>query len=215
MMHKHSYIIFDLETAGLAAGTAKEPKSIIMEFAAIAIDENLKEVERLEFYIKPYGNNPLYSPQALAIHNIPVQRTKDEGITSQEAVTRIIHLFKKYSNGARKKPILVGHNIKGFDNKFMNVLFGYEKKEFEKLYELRIDTLQWAHLKHGHTDDLDNFQLSTSCAKEDIAIIGAHRAMNDVEANTKLLIKYLTDLRLDSNNIESQKIVRTRDKFYF
>jgi len=215
MKHPHSYIIFDLETSGLGPGTAKIPKNIIMEFAAIVLDENLKEVERTEFLIKPYGGNPIYQQQALDTHNIPVQRTKDEGISSKEAVLKIADLFKRYSSGARKKPVIVGHNIKGFDNKFLKVLFEFEKKEFEKIYELRIDTLQWSHIKYGHTDQMVDFKLGTTCAREDVAIIGAHRAMNDVEANTKLLIKYLTDLRLDSNNIESQKIVRTRDKFYF
>jgi DNA polymerase III alpha subunit (gram-positive type) len=41
-------IILDLETSGL---NAKEDK--IIEFAAVKIDENLNEIDRLNFFVNP------------------------------------------------------------------------------------------------------------------------------------------------------------------
>ena len=215
MTHPHYFCVYDIETSGLSPGKPEEIKSMIMEFAAIILDPNLVEVERVSYYIKPYTENPIYSPQALAVHNIPVEKTIEEGIELANFVNNVVNLFKKYSGGARKKMVISGHNIIKFDNSFMKVAFELYKKQFEDLYEFEIDTLIFSHLKYGHKDDMLNFKLGTACSKEDISIIGAHRAMKDVEANTKLLIKYLTDLRSDSSSVIEDKEEGSRAEFYF
>lgn len=214
MLHKFNYIVFDTETSGLSPGTIKSPKAIIMEFACIVLDHELKEVERMEFYIKPYIENPEYSQKALDTHNIPINRTIDKGIESKEAIKKIMDLFKKYSGGMRKKPIISGHNL-DFDNKFMNMFFALHKKEWRKIYEFDLDTINLARVKYGWKESHLNFQLGTCCAYEDIALNDAHRAMNDVEANTKLLIKYLTDLRSDSRNMSQSEREKKRETFKF
>ena len=70
-------IVFDLETTGLpkAEGSDLDMQPRIIEFGAIKVDDNLEEVDRLEFFCNP-GHE--LDPQIIKITNITDDMLKDK-----------------------------------------------------------------------------------------------------------------------------------------
>lgn len=209
MIFQQNFLIYDIETGGFSA-----TKNPIMEFAMIALNHNLEEKERLEFFVKPY-DDLIIEVGALKANGIPIQKVSDEGIDIKEVVQKIEFFIKKYTNkGIGKKPVLIGHNIKKFDNKFLTFVFKKFEKDFESYFSNFIDTMEWGRWKYGYKEILANFKLGTCCAKEDISIPNAHRAMNDTEANTKLFINYMNSLRSGVLGVR-EEVKNSRSNFYF
>ena len=95
-------IFFDTETTGLlmpdASDIALQPH--IIEFAAIKSDENLEEVSRIEFFVKP----PI---------SIPAEVTKITGLTDEHVkdaeplISRMVEIQEFFLG----EKILVAHNV--------------------------------------------------------------------------------------------------------
>ena len=70
-------IVFDLETTGLpkAEGSDLDMQPRIIEFGAIKVDDDLEEVDRLEFFCNP-GHE--LDPQIIKITNITDDMLKDK-----------------------------------------------------------------------------------------------------------------------------------------
>lgn len=142
--------------------------------------------------------------QALDANGIKMSDVMAKGIDANQLYKDLVKIFKENKSGRFAKPVLVGHNIGSFDNAFIEVIFDlYEPKRgyrdqsnlwnyVDSYFE---DTLAIARKKWGHLNELENFQLGTVAEKLGIEHSNAHRALNDVEANTKIFIQFTKDLR--------------------
>lgn len=134
-----------------------------------------------------------YNPQALKVTHMSSEMLFEEGKEIDVVVEEIKALIDKFTIG-NNKPILAGHNIKKFDNAFLEKLL--RRKGYD-LYHLindtqMIDTLEWARLKWF---DAASHALGVCCNAVGLTLKEAHRALPDTEANAQLLIKMLKGLR--------------------
>jgi DNA polymerase III alpha subunit (gram-positive type) len=153
----------------------------------VSIEEtDLKPLARLLF-------DKCYNPGAFAATGINRQMLLDEGVDRKIAFEKIESFFLKHTKG-NSKPILSGHNIRKFDNPFMEKFFALYKKDFNSFINATqmIDTLEWARLKWFN---MSSFALGVVANEVGITLKGAHRAIHDTRANAKLFIKMLSHLR--------------------
>jgi len=111
---------WDVETAGL--DFSRHP---ILQFAAI-IEINGREVERLNWLIKPYDWANC-DPIALEINNVKniFDKTPDIFITQKEFYDLLIKTLGKYINkfDTTDKFYMIGYNSHAFDAQFLRALF--------------------------------------------------------------------------------------------
>ena len=136
--------------------------------------------------------NSCYNPQALEATHMSIDLLLKEGIPWQEAGVKIQELIKSHTVGTYK-PIIAGHNIKGFDIPFMEKLFFDCGFDFLKLVNpFVIDTLEWARLRWF---SLSSFSLGVCSNELGLTLKEAHRALPDTIANANFLIKLLKSMR--------------------
>lgn len=136
--------------------------------------------------------NSCYNPQALEATHIGIDLLLNEGIPYQDACQSIKELISKHTIGTYK-PIIAGHNIKGFDIPFMEKLFTDCGFDFLKLVNnFMIDTLEWARLRWF---SLASFSLGVCSNELGLTLKEAHRALPDTIANAKFLVKMLESMR--------------------
>jgi DNA polymerase III alpha subunit (gram-positive type) len=151
--------------------------------------------------------NNAYNKEALEITNISIDQLESEGLEQQDVFAQVVKFIEKHTHG-NSKPVLAGHNIgflpnhtykgkpkeaNGFDNKFMDHWFNLNDADFFSMVnEMFIDTLTFSHLMWSESS---SYNLSTTCAMMDVTLKNAHRAIADVEANAKMLIKMLKQFR--------------------
>lgn len=205
------FICYDLETGGL-----DEHKNPITEIALIVYDaETLKEVDRFESLIKPYDNLTL-EPKALEVTGITKEMLK-QGEQIEDIVEVLIAIFETYTKGSSKfklKPILVGHNIQEFDNKFLEYAFERQEKNLYDYIGGSQDTLNLGRARW--VGQQKKFNLTSCCKSAGVEVVDAHRAINDVEANKELHINFINAMRSNSNQesgTESQESPRVQFKF--
>lgn len=209
MKHLFNYFVMDLETGGFS-----EKQNPIVEVAVIVLDSLFEEVERRSFLVRNY-NNLVYTEGAYQTHHIGEDQIEAEGISSKEAVKIISDLAVKYKE-SRQKPVLVGHNFVGFDDRFLSYLFKFEKSDFNILFDSTIlDTLMLMRMKYGYDDIMPAFNLMSCCTRLDIPLIEAHRAMPDTEASAELFRRIMTDFRFGGNGSEKEVGTRFRSGFKF
>ena len=102
-------IVFDLETTGLpkAEGSALDIQPRIIEFGAIKLDDDLKEVDRIEFFCNP--GHPL-DPIITKITGITDDELKDE--------KPFVAHFQQVCEFFLGEATLVAHNLP-FDRKIL------------------------------------------------------------------------------------------------
>ena len=167
-------------------------------------DSDFKDIARLYFDFT-------YNPQALEITGIPRELLVKEGLSHKDAYTDITELIKRHTVG-NSKPVIAGHNIKKFDNPFMDLLFERNKGSFEKsINSFQIDTLEWARMKWF---EMPNFSLGTCANEVGLTLKEAHRALPDTVANAKFLIKILGNLR-GNGTAEETAYIRKKYNFNF
>lgn len=199
--------VYDLETGGL-----KPKVNAITELAIVVVDlKNLEILEEYSSMIKPYSENLTYEEVALNITKISMEDIKG-GKESQEVVDEILALSKKYTVG-NNKPILVGHNIKDFDNLFFGEFMEQHKKDLYKVFNVDdcIDTLKEAHKKWS---ELANYSLGTVAHELGLTLKEAHRALPDTIANAKVFIELMKLLRGFGDKKE-EEYVRRKYNFNF
>src|SRR5690554_1161596 len=212
---RQNYIVYDLETGGFDC-----KRVAITEIALIAIDGfTLEETERYTTFIKPYSVTEIsedgvktekkleYDSQALQVTGITMDMIMS-GKESKDVVREVSDFMKRHGTGARKKPILCGHNIIDFDNPFLQVLFKSQKKELEKFINPKhyIDTMWWSRMKTPKDkDQYGTHKLSDACSRQGIELVDAHRAMNDTAANSRLVVSYLKSLRGEGVVVEQEE----------
>lgn len=165
---------------------------------------DFNEVTRIYF-------NRCYNPVALEITHMSIDLMLKEGVPYEEAFKQIDALIARHTIG-NNKPIMAGHNIKGFDNPFMVKIFSDNKADFLKVINaFMIDTLEWVRLLWT---DLPSFSLGVCANALGLTLKEAHRALPDTIANAKVLQAIL--LRMRSNGTgEEEEYVREKYKFNF
>lgn len=192
-MQKSKYIVFDCETGGL-----DETKNPITQYAAMILDGgNLKEIDRWETFVKPYGD--------LTIEQESLDRTMvtmseiNAGLNHKDFIETAIEFWEshriKSKNREMGRLVPVGHNVT-FDIRFLNWVLNFNKKPLltEWMYPNFIDTYSLAKLAFVVKGD-EKINLGASCQYAKIKLTDAHGAMNDVEATADLLRWYMKKLR--------------------
>jgi DNA polymerase III alpha subunit (gram-positive type) len=151
--------------------------------------------------------NKCYNPGAFEATGINRQMLINEGVHRDEAFEKVQAFFLKHTDG-NSKPILSGHNIRKFDNPFMEKFFALYKKDFNNFINQTqlIDTLEWARLKWFN---MPSYALGVVANEVGITLKDAHRAINDTRGNAKLFIKIIQSLRGQG----TQKSTYKRRKF--
>ncbi len=165
-------------------------------------ESNLKDIVDLYF-------DKAYNPQALEVTHISRQMLQDEGVDFVDAFLLVSNFIKKHTIG-NSKPILSGHNIKGFDNEFFEKFFKENGQDLNKVINQTqmIDTLEWARLRWF---EMPSYSLGVCANEVGLTLKNAHRALPDTIANAKFLIKMLQSLRGEGQQSSKYK----RRKFNF
>lgn len=198
-----SYLICDFETGGFSSR-----KNLALEFAGIWVDStDFHEIGRYEALILPFSENLTIEPKALEANGIQLEDLADNGVEVSEVVSNIIRLTQESNKGKMrgKKTILVGQNIT-FDIGFFQQIFKHTKQDISKYFSGQedfygnfqpryFDTMDIGRSKYAQDEQKTAFSLKDLCQYEQVDLIDAHRAMNDVEATKELFIKYMLALR--------------------
>ena len=152
-----------------------------------------------------------YNPQALNVTHMTREMLVEQGIELADATQQAIDFIKKYTIG-NAKPILAGHNIKKFDNAFLEKMF---ETAGQNLYKMicdtqMIDTLEWARLRWF---EAPSYALGVCANAVGVELKEAHRALPDTEANAEFLIKMFKGLRGEGS--QESTYVRRKFKFNF
>lgn len=164
--------------------------------------DKYKDIAKLYF-------DKTYNPQALKVTHMTSEMLFEEGKDIDVVVEEIKELIDKYTIG-NNKPILAGHNIKKFDNAFLEKLLSRKGYELSSLIcpTQMIDTLEWARLKWF---EAASYSLGVCCNAVGLTLKEAHRALPDTEANAQLLIEMIKGLRGHG----SSETKYERRKFHF
>lgn len=186
--NKSYYCVIDTETGGLHP--AHNP---ICEISFIILNNKLEEVDRYSAINKNY-NDLKYSQEALDIHGISMKEI-NAGITIQDSLKSVNGILSKYSKG-KDKVILVGHNME-YDYKMLKYAFEFCKMDIHKYTIPQYQcTMRMSHMAWGYDDKLmDNFKLSTCCAKIGAPIAESHRGLPDVISTVHLFKYHVMSLR--------------------
>lgn len=192
-MIKSNYIVFDCETGGL-----DPKKNPITQYAAVILDgSTLKELDRFETFVKPYGDLTI-EKQALDSTMVKMSDV-NSGMNLKNFVSTAIEFWESHRVKCRIKEmgrlVPVGHNVT-FDISFINHALKLENKKSmnEWMFPNFIDTWGLAKLAWCVTKD-EKTNLTASCEKAGIRLTDAHGAMNDVEATCELLRWFQRQLR--------------------
>lgn len=200
------YLVYDLETTGLNA-----KNNLVCEIACCPIDKNLNDLKEFDSgIIKPYDDRKI-EQRALEANGITMSQLEN-GRDSKIVIEELIKYLKSFKKTS-PKIILVGHNIKKFDNPFLEDFFKFHKKDLWKFVsdKIEVDTMWWSRMER--VESL-NYKLGTSCENRGIELTDAHRALSDTRANRELLKSYLRGLR--GEGVKSSKTeLRKRPKFQF
>ena len=164
-------------------------------------DNNLGDISKLYF-------DKTYNPAAMNVTHM-TREMLEGGVNLQDAIKGCADFISKYTIG-NAKPILAGHNIKKFDNPFLEKAF--EDQDYD-LYKMinevqMIDTLEWSRLRWF---DAPSFSLGVCCNAVGVELKEAHRALPDTIANAEFLIAMLKGLRGEG----SQESTYEKRKFKF
>ncbi len=158
-------VVFDIETTGLDDQTDQ-----IIELGAVKID-NGNIIEKFSTFVKPTKSIPREVSNLTGITNAMVKNAPP--------IEFVIRDFYDFTRGC----VLSGHNIIGFDIKFIkregeNVGLDFDNDLIDTLNEARV-----ARLK------ISRFNLGTVTKALGISLEGAHRAWNDAFATAQVLLK--------------------------
>ncbi|MGL4388266.1 MAG: exonuclease domain-containing protein, partial [Brevinema sp.] len=164
--YNQELVFFDIETTGL-----DPEQDEITEIAAV-ITKNGIEIDHFECLVK---TSKTLDPKIIQITGITNEMLETKGIPVTEALEKFLNFI-----GDR---VLVGHNIIGFDMKFMQIQFN---KHFKKsLTNHPIDTLPLSRTMFKHLKSHALFSIG-----EFVGIFvdqsKLHRALNDVRLNAEV-----------------------------
>ncbi len=162
-------------------------KGFIIEY------EEYLEIKQTKFSdIVEVFYNLCYNSQALEITHMSTELMLAEGVSYEEGFNQFKAIIEKYTIGMNK-PVLAGHNIRDFDNPFLEKLFSDNGADINKLInKFMIDTLDWCRSRWF---ELSSFSLGVCANALGLTLKEAHRALPDTIANAKVLIALLKNMR--------------------
>ena len=187
-MNADRIVFFDLETGGL--DPLRHP---IIQFAAVAVDEEWREIESLE--IKLRFDLSLAEPKALEGNSFDVATWAQQAIGQPAAMERVADFFRshatlsKISQRGKSYSVarLAGHNVTQFDCPFLVAWFKRAEMFCPAACFEPLDTLglaRWASLRDPNPPR--DHQLGTLCAWLGIEHTEAHDALGDVRATVQV-----------------------------
>lgn len=199
MMNPCYIICYDLETSGLDC-----EKDEIVQIAAIIIDpQTLQIVEDSLFnsLVRPVSifsgtdeeieKNWWDHQGAWDVNKKTMEQLKKAPLP-EHVWKKFVAYVKKYTcGGVKGKPILAGHNIVGFDNKWLEVLA--ERYKTPNLFNKTIilDTMYFGFLNFYGLPEPADYKLDSWRKFFGVSLDGAHDASNDATICSKILIKFL------------------------
>lgn len=234
-LRTNSYLIFDFETGGLvknpdpAKGDLNPLRYPITDFACIALKgDDLSEILRYDALIAPYDDSLIYDPIAAEITGITRELAEAEGIALADFSKDLIQIFTEMNDYASRyqKAVLVGHNIR-FDIPFLQEVAKRTGLDLSKYLDgdynnegqfspRYLDTEKLGLMMWGGNTAIREFKLGTSCERAGIDIVGAHRAMPDVMANTELFRYFVNAMRgVKTEGASSAVSEEKRQRFHF
>lgn len=165
------FIVFDTETTGLYPHLG----DAIIEIAAMRINKKGDELGVFQHFV--YTGIPSH-PETIKIHGLTDQFIAKHGKPLQEVMPAFVEFIGETT--------LVGHNIRGFDMKFVNrhlLQIGLAPIE-----NPLIDTVDLSRQKMPH---LGSHKLGTLANEFGIDYSKAHRAIEDVKINAEVFVRLL------------------------
>jgi DNA polymerase III alpha subunit (gram-positive type) len=173
----------------------------IEEFESLFLNSDIMDYKEIEKLLSSSQYNDItqmffdkaYTKGALEATHMNKELLVSEGVDRNEAADKIQAFFNKHTVG-NSKPILAGHNIKKFDNPFLESFLRLHKIQFNSIINQTqmIDTLEWARLRWY---DMPSYALGVVANELNVTLKGAHRALPDTVANAKVLVKMLQSFR--------------------
>lgn len=187
-MSRQRLVVFDLETSGL-----REDVHDVVQFAAIAVDEQWRELETLE--LKVHFDVTRADRQALEINGYDAAVWEKEALVAPLARGRIADFLRRHSTLTKTsragKPYTVarvcGHNAATFDGRFLAAWFKRADQFLPAACFEALDTLalaRWASFvtPPGPRDH----KLGSLCEWLGVVHGGAHEALADVRATVEV-----------------------------
>lgn len=187
------YVVFDLETTGISCINDE-----IIEISAIKVEKGVV--------------TDTYSTLVNPGRGIPFQATRVNGITDEmvadaPCIETALRGFLEFARGQ----VLVGHNIRTFDLKFID-------QAAQKYFGITVDNdfIDTLPMARRCLPKLGHYKLVDLAAYYGISADGAHRALNDCVMNQKCfeeLAKIQVDLPLETCPKCSGELIRRKGKF--
>ena len=178
------FVVFDLETTGLSAGSDR-----ITEIGAVKV-KNGEIVDVFNTFVNPGCHIPEKITQLTSITDAMVKDAPDEG-----------EALKLWEQFCPENAILVAHNA-DFDCSFMSAAYARQQKPFRNTY---IDTVT---ISRSLYKELKNHKLDTVAEHLKVGEFHHHRACDDAETLAKIFLRMMQDMR-DRNHIDCIEKINT------
>ena len=178
------FVVFDLETTGLSAGSDR-----ITEIGAVKV-KNGEIVDVFNTFVNPGCHIPEKITQLTSITDAMVKDAPDEA-----------EALKLWEQFCPENAILVAHNA-DFDCSFMSAAYARQQKPFRNTY---IDTVT---ISRSLYKELKNHKLDTVAEHLKVGEFHHHRACDDAETLAKIFLRMMQDMR-DQNHIDCIEKINT------
>ena len=178
------FVVFDLETTGLSAGSDR-----ITEIGAVKVRGG-EIVDVFNIFVNPGRHIPEKITQLTSITDAMVKDAPDEA-----------EALKLWEQFCPENAILVAHNA-DFDCSFMSAAYARQQKPFRNTY---IDTVT---ISRSLYKELKNHKLDTVAEHLKVGEFHHHRACDDAETLAKIFLRMMQDMR-ERNHIDCIEKINT------
>ena len=178
------FVVFDLETTGLSAGSDR-----ITEIGAVKVRGG-EIVDVFNTFVNPGRHIPEKITQLTSITDAMVKDAPDEA--------EALQLWEQF---CPPDAVLVAHNA-DFDCSFMSAAHARQQKPFRNTY---IDTVT---ISRSLYKELKNHKLDTVAEHLKVGEFHHHRACDDAETLAKIFLRMMQDMR-DRNHIDCIEKINT------
>ena len=178
------FVVFDLETTGLSAGSDR-----ITEIGAVKVKKG-EIVDVFNTFVNPGRHIPEKITQLTSITDAMVKDAPDEA-----------EALKLWEQFCPENAILVAHNA-DFDCSFMSAAYVRQQKPFRNTY---IDTVT---ISRSLYKELKNHKLDTVAEHLKVGEFHHHRACDDAETLAKIFLRMMQDMR-ERNHIDCIEKINT------
>ena len=178
------FVVFDLETTGLSAGSDR-----ITEIGAVKVRGG-EIVDVFNTFVNPGRHIPEKITQLTSITDAMVKDAPDEA-----------EALKLWEQFCPENAILVAHNA-DFDCSFMSAAYARQQKPFRNTY---IDTVT---ISRSLYKELKNHKLDTVAEHLKVGEFHHHRACDDAETLAKIFLRMMQDMR-ERNHIDCIEKINT------